>query len=90
MNKLKFYREGDRYYHFYYTVDDQFLIGREESIKGYIGMWRVYKRKEPVDVIKEYETVTSLCFSRHIDAMAWICEYYYPGWKLQKKLVEFK
>ena len=90
MNKLKFYRVGTRYYHFYYTMDDQFLIGREESIKGYIGMWRIYKRKEPVGVIKEYETITSLCFSRHADAMAYIQEFYYPDWKLQKKLIKLK
>ena len=90
MNKLKFYKEGTRYYHFYHTVDDQFLIGRDEFTKGIMGKWRIYKRKEPIATVKEYETITDRYFSHYVDAMAWICEYYYPGWKLQKKLVKLK
>jgi len=86
MNKLKFLKEGNRFYHFIYTEDKKYMIEREEFEGPYKTWWHVFKRE--ADGL--YYTIMSPYFKLRADAMAWVCEHYYPGWKLQKKLTKFK
>lgn len=84
MNKLKFLKEGNRFYHFIYTEDKEFLIQREDFDNSYKTWWYV-SRKEADGLYRGI----SPYFKLRADAMAWVCEHYYPGWKFQKKLIKF-
>lgn len=86
MNKLKFLKEGNRFYHFIYTEDKEYMIEREESKGPYKTWWHVFRRE--ADGL--YHTVMGPYFKLRADAIAWVCEHYYPDCKLQKKLVKMK
>ena len=62
------------------------MIEREESKGPYKTWWYVSRRE--TDGL--YYTIMSPYFKLRADAMAWVCEQYYPGQKFQKKLVKFK
>lgn len=86
MNKLKFLKEGNRFYHFVYTEDKEYMIEREEFEGPYKAWWHVYKKE--TDGL--YHTIMSPYFKLRADAIAWVCETYYPSYKPQKKLVKLK